>query len=236
MPIVLRSEVSLAWEDRMPAEVVHVRMSYCIMAHPKRVEHVSWMLRVLQGQGAQNVTVMYDRNGEGAWKNSKRAWETADSAFTHHMVLQDDISMCKDFVEAASWCATLRPDAPISFFLPRKSTEEAIAKGLCWVSTRRFLWAQAVIMPIGMAHDFLRWVSRHDDPTFGRHDDVRMAAFYAEKRLRVYVPVPTFIEHEGAEDSLMGNPNTAKRRSRQYIGDDGVAMSLPLHDLRDIQE
>jgi hypothetical protein len=210
------------------------QIAYTITAHPKRAEYVARMRARLTGQGSGPVLVSMDSEGLGCWGNTRRAWGLGSRAATHQLVMQDDISFCCDFVRVAQWCAQLRPKDPVSFFLPRKVAEEAEAHGLHWAVTRRYLWGQALLMPTQMVDSCLAWIAGREgtDPTWAHHDDVRFAAFFRAAKLCVYVPVPTLVEHIGAQDSLLGNPNSASRLSRHYIGDDACGMSLPLYDLR----
>jgi len=213
------------------------------MAHPKRADHVEAMVDRLRLQGV-NPLVSMDSAGEGAWANAKRAWSIGSRRADYQMVLQDDISFCVDFVRTAEWCAQLRDGAVVSFFLPRKSAEEAVKRGLCWVETPRFLWAQAVMMPTPLVDRWLEWCVAVDAgeakgwnrATELHGDDWRLQLFLKQEGRKVYVPVPTLVEHEGAESSIIGNPNSARRRSRGFIGVNGEGMRLPLYRLDAVRE
>jgi hypothetical protein len=208
------------------------------MGHPKREAQVALIRDRLEAQGARPLLSM-DVDSRGVWWNARKAWRMGDRSADYQMVVQDDISFCSDFVQAAEWCISLRRKEVVSFFLPRKSAVQAQEEGKFWVSTGRFLWAQAVAMPTQLSEEWLTWCEAHEDEAASFKwtcDDDRLGSFLKHKQRRVYVPVPTLVEHEGAEASLLGNPNSARRRSRGYVGDAARGLLLPFFKLDAVVE
>jgi hypothetical protein len=150
---------------------------------------------------------------------------------THHLVLQDDISFCADFLVTAERCASLRPQNPLSFYLPRPIVDRAADAGIRWVSTGKFQYAQAVLMPVSMVRTFLIWSETIVQPRL--FDDERQHMFFHTIKRRAYTPVPLLVDHLGAEHSLLGHKHP---RTSKYIGDAAHAFHLPWHDLREILE
>lgn len=230
-----------------------MKLSIAIMAVPAREAHVQSMLARLKTQIATaraagidvvGTDVFYDTAHQGPWHCWKGAWSLhAFRHSTHHVVLQDDVRFCADLPATLWKLMQARPADMISGFLPRKSVETAAAKGLGWVRTRRFLWAQLVMMPTDLGDEALRWIAEREGTDLAAdwraHDDVRMAAFLDSRKLPVWVPVPHPVEHVGDEigGSVMGhNFAPAGRRARAWLGEDTHGAGLPWYDLRHVRE
>jgi hypothetical protein len=230
-----------------------MKLSLSIMSVPSRSHHVDAMLSQLnqqllharaRGMDVVGTTVFEDTHRKGPWHGWRGAWEThRGHASTHHVVLQDDLRFCADLPATLFHLAKARPSEVISGFLPRKSVETAHQKGLRWVRTRRFLWAQCVLMPVHLGDEALRWIDEREGTPeaadWRRHDDVRMAAFLTAKKLGVYVPVPHPVEHVGDEigGSVMGhNFLPHRRRARVWLGDHGRGSDIDWTNLEHVSE
>lgn len=231
-----------------------VRVSVAIMAVPERAEHVAGMVRRLSQQigsardvGLEvfGVEVFVDWEKRGPWHCWRGAWLSHDRyPSTHHAVIQDDVRFCDDFACVLARLAEARPGCPVSGFLPRKSTELAHTQGKSWVRTRRFLWNQCLLMPTDLGDSAVSWIDRHEgrgvalDGDWRRHDDVRLAAYFASRRIPVFVAVPHPVEHIGDElGSVMGhNGPPGKRRARVWIGEDAKGAHLPWGNLDYVSE
>jgi len=225
-------------------------LSMTIMAHPKRREHVTKMVRRLgeqtlvainRGVPVSDVTVVWDTESQGPWWCAREAWKRASQTVaTHHLVIQDDVVFCADLPEAVLRLVHARPSSALSLFLPRDSVATAVQKNLRWVATRRFLWAQAVVLPVWMAEWMLRWIDVREqrNPDWKSHDDVRMADFFTARGGPVYVPVPNLVEHIGDElGSIMGHyGSAARRRARAFVGIDSPARDIDWNRLEAVLE
>lgn len=217
-----------------------MKLSFAIQAVPQRRGHVESMLTRLP-----SAAVHWDVNHEGCWPSWRAAWRLRDAESTHHVVLQDDVLLCPDFSHVMEALACARPHEMISGFLPRASTQRAVASGRHWVQTRRFLWAQCVMLPVSLGDEIIRWVGANEETqgkAWAHHDDVRIAAFLAAHRMAAYVPVPHPVEHIG--DALPGgsvlkhNFQAAKRRSRPgvWLGENTQLGHINWADLTHIRE
>lgn len=230
-----------------------MKLSLAIMAVPARAAHVEAMVSRLSEQIARaredeldvvGTAVFYDAGRRGPWHGWRGAWEQHRAhGSTHHVVLQDDVRFCADLPHTLWRMAEARPGDVVSGFLPRKSVEVAAARGLGWVRTRRFLWAQLVMMPTALGDEAIRWIDEREGSELAadwrHHDDVRVAAFLAARKMGVYVPVPHPVEHVGDEigGSVMGhNFAPAGRRARAWLGESVHGAGLPWHDLRHVRE
>lgn len=230
-----------------------MKLSISIMSVPSRSPHVDAMISRLmpqflharaQGMDAVWAGVFEDTHRKGPWYGWRGAWKTHRvHASTHHVVLQDDLRFCADLPATLFRLAKARPDDVISGFLPRKSVETAHQKGIRWVRTKRFLWAQCVLMPVQIGDEALRWIDEQEGTDaaaeWRQHDDVRMAAFLATRKLGVFVPVPHPVEHVGDEigGSVMGhNFSPRGRRARVWLGEQGHGHHIDWTNLQHVSE
>lgn len=207
-------------------------VSIAIMACPARRDHVEgYMVRRLREQGAEPF-VSWDEDRNGPWWNWKRAWASRPAESTHHVVLQDDVTFCADLPDTLRAIASSGPgeENPVSLFLPRPSIAKAFERGVWWVRTSRFLWAQGLMMPVWFGDAGVDWIEKFVQGE-GVHDDTRLAAWFKAAKRLPYVTAPTVINHIGDElegGSLMKHNGPAeKRRSQIYVGDDVRAAGLP---------
>lgn len=229
-----------------------MKVSFAVMAVPSRRPHVDAMLDRLsvqvrrarkRGDTAFAPRVFWDTDGCGPWHCWQGAWRSRPHDATHHVVVQDDVLICADLPETMRRLADARPDAPVSGFLPRRSVELAVAADTRWVSTRRFLWAQCLMLPTTLGDAALRWIADNETlhPDWRRHDDSRLAAFFEAHRVPVFVAVPHPVEHVGDAigGSVMGHHGpAAKRRARAgaWLGEDQALGGLDWTDLRSVRE
>jgi hypothetical protein len=228
-----------------------MKLSISIMAVPARATHVNQMIsritsQVQEARGRgfdiENPEVFWDTQQLGPWACWCGAWDLHHKhVSTHHVILQDDLLICADLPETLVKLAQARPEDMLSGFLPRKSVTEAVCKGYHWVRTRRFLWAQCVLLPTVLGDSALVWISQQEcnqSNTWKKDDDVRLASWLAATKRSVYVAVPHPIEHIGDElGSTMGhNFDPKKRRAKSWLGELGLGVDVAWDNLAYIRE
>jgi hypothetical protein len=191
-----------------------VRLSIAIMLHPKRREHVAKMQATL---GAHRAVEVVDEEFRGPWPTARRAWLAADPESTHHVVLQDDLLLCRDFARSVAKALTVKSAEAVSLYANRKIIAEARARGLAWAVIDDGVWGQAMVLPTPLIESFIAHTGatmRDDYP----HDDRRLMYFLADTGRRVWCTAPSLVEHALPSDSLMGHSN-ASRVARWFIGE-----------------
>ncbi len=164
-----------------------VRLSVAIMHTPgDRSANVRELVAALPG-----AFVVRARGQLGVWDTAARAWLAgylglADRDATHHLVLQDDVTLCSGFVDLAWEAVAQCPDAPLSLF--------------CSVAG---FTAQAVVLPIPMIHPWLTWCAANEH-RLPQHDDVRLRAWMKTQGLAMSYVRPSLVQH-GALPSLLGH-------------------------------
>ena len=179
---------------------------------------LSQLTKNLYLQGAskhwQSLTVMNDFEKRGVWWNAKRCWESGlATKNTHHLVLQDDVIVCKDFVTGVLDVIYAFPNEIISLFsIPRKKFD-----GSCRWGISEGVWGLGVVMPRNVLEKFLIWEKENIKPEF-KHDDSRISLFCVKNKRTVKVPFPNLIDHQDVK-SIVGNTWSKPRVSSDFMGE-----------------
>ena len=170
-----------------------------------------------------------DFHRRGHWWNAKRCMEWGVSLrSTHHLILQDDIMFCQDFVAGLHKLIEVWPDEIISlFFGPRKTFK----KGGRWGDAEG-PWGQAVIYPHDMLSEFLEWQREHIKPTL-RHDDTRVTLFCDGTDRTVKVPFPNVIDHIDDMKSTLNHKGFVPRISDDFLS--GSIFDIDWSDTSDMR-
>lgn len=195
-----------------------VRLSVAVMHHPKRAHMIERVANGISSNGRDNVTIVEDTYSEGLMATARRAWHAFPFDATHHLVLQDDVAVCRDFVRSVCKVITHKPRDPIGLYAPRKVIEEARAAGSAWAVINDGVWGQAVLLPVPLWRMFFLWCDLHFNGDAYPHDDIRLMLFCLSKGLPVWTTVPSLVEHLCPSDSIIGYSN-ANRVARWFIGE-----------------
>lgn len=210
-----------------------VRLSLAIThvnTRPDRRAHVANMLRKMGGPDALNrdtvrwqVTV---DSGKGLWPNHWRSWASGmmASGATHHMVMEDDLTLCEDFIEGVREAISWAPHGPISIYSNRKVIEECRRVGSSWARVEDGMWGQALILPTEQVTEFIRWDREYLRPDAFAYD-TRLVMWSLSTGKGIWCTVPSLVDHAGAASSTIGYSD-ARRISRWFIGEDVSALSV----------
>jgi hypothetical protein len=169
----------------------------------------------------------------------QQALDAIPDVFSHVVVLQDDVALCKNFPLAVTRIAESQPDVPVILFLARLPKYEAqhfmraLIKDQRYVQARPrsggFLPVVGVLWPRQKAEFFRDWTREyvHRLPGYPRRapasDDAAFALWSIRNKERVLVAVPNLVEHPDAEPSIIGRrPKWGKDKGRvalSFIGE-----------------
>lgn len=203
------------------------KLSIAVMAHPKRRDHVEQMIPKLD-IGKRSFQVVYDHHSEGLWANAQRAWRAYDPKATHHLVIQDDLAVCKDLIAGAEKALAVAPRGVVSLFSGSGMIKDALERDVSWAVTPTVSWAQALTLPVDMIEPWLDWCLVNVRQHY-KYDDARLAMYCLEHDLRVWHTCPTLVEHLGAAESLIGGAASIGGRPRHgvaFIGEDRSALEI----------
>ena len=205
-----------------------VTLSIAIMHMPfaiDRVKHVEAMREHFDPDDERlaRVATIADTAKQGPWPTARRAWSAGlqprGSKVTHHLVLQDDVALCRNFVAQATTALAACSSAPVSFYANRKVVDEARESGVHWAVISDGIWGQAPCLPVGLIQPFLSWCDEFIAADF-KHDDSRLTLFCLVHKLPVWCTVPSLVQHLEPKRSLLGNANS-NRVARWFERDPG---------------
>lgn len=162
------------------------------------------------------------------WAGYQRALQRgvdASTKYTHLLVLQDDVVVCRDFPPAVTAAIEERPDSVLSLWvggLPGRTRKDFWA-----AQSRKERWTEvyfrdihhcvALVWPRELADHFLEWTSEHRIPGDCRNqqsDDAIIGAWARRTKHRFWATVPCLVEH-------MDDPETVPSTIGREQGDKG---------------
>lgn len=206
-------------------------VSLSIMHASKRGDrraNVAALIRQMGGPTRLNEDTLHwevtqDLDHLGPWRTARRALISSYKAqATHHILLQDDVILCDDFVPAVKELIELRPDAALSLFTPRPVVLDAKRRNTRWLRMPGGAWMQALVLPSPWIPEFIKWADTHVPPTYP-HDDHRLSLWIMEFHKPSYGVAPTLADH-GRLDSALGH--TTRLYSKWFIGEKVSALSV----------
>jgi hypothetical protein len=203
-----------------------VTVSGTIMAHPAR-KHWAESLALQTGW-----PITWDRHNV-VWETARRAWQAADPQATHHVVIQDDAILCRDFVQTCTVLSELDATQPycltvIDYRLhgARSDYEQAVGQGApFWFSTAA-VSAVGLMLPVADLPDIVNFGDGYRIP----HDDLKVKEFYRRRQRRLAFPIPNIVQHRNVDESpslVPGNDGRwSDRTSSTFIGVDVSGLSV----------
>lgn len=211
-----------------------VRISLAIMHLTTNARRRAWvndMVRQMGGPTGLNRDTEYweitkDTHAVGPWPTAKRGWMAAWKApkATHHVLLQDDISVCRDLIPSIKAALAEIPQAAVSLFNNRPASREAERLGKSWVALPGGVHGQGVILPSAWVSEFLTW-TRANIPEDYLHDDRRLSLWIMEHKRLSLATAPSLIDHVGAAHSTLGH-HDKDHVAGWYIGDDKSGIDI----------
>jgi len=190
------------------------------------------LMRALGDINAETVgwKVIRDESRDGVWPTARRAWiDGLRHNATHHLVIQDDIAVCRDFLASVNKTLELHPTSPISYFDLSRTITDALDKGSHWATRRSLSMAQAVVLPTDMIMPALTWIGEFVKPT-AEGDDERFSAYFLSHNVEVWYTAPSLVDHVDNGHSLLKHPDTlptGKRRvAAAFIGTGASGLSI----------
>lgn len=214
--------------------VDNVSLSVAIMTHPKRAEMVVDVIDQLNISERAVVVVDKDNN---RWNTGKRALQSYDQNCSHHLVLQDDIVLAKNFYEKAVEAIQYVPRGiPISLYfgmgMARKSENQtaifnANQSNASWIIKKTIDWGQALIFQTSIIDDMVKWCDNSGQQNY----DTKMSQYFESIGLPCWYSHPSLVDHIGV-DSLVPGRVSKNRVAYAFDGSGRVDLSGPAVDIR----
>ena len=166
--------------------------------------------------------------GHGLWGTHRRAWAFGTKAgASHHLVLQNDLILCRDFLGGVKEALRHAPHGPVSFYANRKVIETCRARGSSWARIDDALgsFGQAIAIPVEQVVEFLRFDRTYFRPEVFAYDS-RLMLWSRRTGKQVWCTAPSLVQHALPGNSSVGGYSNSKRVARWFIGEDVSALSI----------
>lgn len=201
-------------------------LTIAIQHAPHRPDRRLWtqaMIEHLRGEDRDiPIALVEDTQRQGCWPTYRRTLEAAGEA-PHHLVLQDDLGLCRDFVAAVKELIRVRPGNLIALYSNAKSVVAAMLRRESWIE-KEGICGPAMIWPRELIGEFLAWQDAHIDPGF-EFDTVRVTMWLVKTSRKAFATVPSLTQHLGCESSTLGL-NCTSKVATWYIGDERSALDV----------
>lgn len=198
-----------------------MKLSAAIMGHPKRLDFINDLSRQLPG-----VRVVLDRKND-RWDTGARALLGYELGATHHLVVQDDAILCKDFLAGCELVAEQAGDHPVSLYIGQvrphvQMVSPAVAhvrdSGGVWLRMGGPWWGVAVIIPVRYIDHMVAWgaTRRH----IANYDKRMSHYFKVHHKIDCWYTVPSLVDHRSEDENPSLVPGRrGNRRAQYFIGD-----------------
>jgi len=183
-----------------------------IVGVPERRREINNLIAAFQGY--PYVYPFYDINHKGSWYGHLGAMRTYEneSESTHHLVIEDDVEICDNFIPLLQQAITAVPNQVISVYASRAQKDK-----VAWAKRNNSSWfrdahgasGQGVLFPVSLLQDFLLW-EKINCPFDMPYEDTRLYGWMKERNLYTWNTVPALIEHTQPMQSMLGFNNKGK--------------------------
>lgn len=200
-------------------------ISVAIMAHPARAEYVE----ELQGRLDRPAKVVWDER-QDRWDTGRRSMLAYDPSASHHLVVQDDAVIPRDFVAGVEAALAHAPqDVPLCLYVGRVRPYRALvnkyvalAEGKAsWLVMDQLVWGVAIVMPTKFIEPMVAWCDGQHIPNY----DTRMSRWLEYQQIRTWYPWPSLVDHRESP-SLVPGRGHAGRIAHRFIGADASALDI----------
>jgi len=196
----------------------NVRISTAIMTHPSRLKEA---IHLQDAHPELDARIVLDPEPDAAPSTMRTAlpsWAAVAPDATHHLVLQDDVTLCRDFPARLTAAVSAVPDRPLGLFTDSGTRTAhglriAAARGVSWAEcTDHFVPAQAIVLHAAMARGFVASVAPDEDD-----DAVGLRSYLAGAGAALLVCVPNLVDHDAVPSLLGHDVLMGPRRSVLFI-------------------
>lgn len=198
-----------------------VRLSIAIMHHPARAAKISEIVAACAPLPARVIADPEPDGPPSPLRTAKKAWAAVAPGATHHLVLQDDLTLTDGFAEHILAAVEAQPDAAITLYVNWHSTpnsyfvRRAVESGTAWAPLfDAFVPTLGLVLPAAVATELAAYLATVPDDV--RHDDRVIAEFCREKGTPVLAAVPHLVEH-GDLRSVAGNEVDGDRHAAVFL-------------------
>lgn len=206
-------------------EPSEVNLSFSVMAHPEREDTAQELVGQLGGSNARMVLDPDPGGPRSTVRTAREAWKPWLPGATHHLVLQDDVSLHPNFTKQAVDAIAAQPHSTVSFFaewgsFTSSALRIAAVAGRPFVSQPdTYLSTQAAAMPV---EDALRFAMYLQTVGLDVPDDHAIWRWVHENQRTHLVTNPNLVDHDTVA-SLVGNSFQGVRRATVFVPEESAS-------------
>jgi hypothetical protein len=195
------------------------------MAHRKREVFIPELLAKLD----RPAEVVWDQI-DNRWDTGRRSMLAYDPQATHHLVVQDDAVIPRDLVAGIEKALRVVPaKTPLCLYAGKVRPFRAAVQQLVdragqstsWLSMSQCHWGVGIVMPTELIRPMVAWC---DTRTEVANYDKRISRWCQSRRLTVFYPWPSLVDHRDSPSLVPGRVSTG-RRAHKFVGADESALS-----------
>nr|WP_052478708.1 hypothetical protein [Kibdelosporangium sp. MJ126-NF4]CEL20154.1 hypothetical protein [Kibdelosporangium sp. MJ126-NF4]CTQ97379.1 hypothetical protein [Kibdelosporangium sp. MJ126-NF4] len=198
-----------------------MKFSIAIMHHPDRAAQAAAVQAACAPLAARIVADPDPHGIPSPLRTAKKAWAAVDPDATHHLVLQDDVTLTDGFAGHIHRAVAAQPAAAITLYVNWHSTpnsyfvRRAVEAGAAWAPLfDAFVPTLGLVLPTHQARALAEYLAGIPDDI--RHDDRVIAEFCRQRGIPVLAAVPHLLEH-GALRSIAGNELDGERHATVFL-------------------
>jgi hypothetical protein len=204
--------VSLREKMECSQEAKQVKLSATVMAHPDR-QHLWEPLADSLG-----LPVTLDRYNS-RWDTGSRSLLAYEQGATHHLVLQDDAVVPRDFMKGVErWLAYL-PESVLCLYSGRlgvfRHLQSKLSTPPCFLYMNQIQWGVALVVPTKYIGGI---VERGNKLSNVGNYDARISSFTWRNKIPVLYPQASWVDHKFTPSLVQGR--RPDRHALEFIGED----------------
>jgi hypothetical protein len=204
------------------AATTDVRLSAVVMSHPRRARAARALCEQHPELALRVVADPRPDEPPSTLRTARLAWQAVSPEATHHLVLQDDAVLCRNFADHVHELILAHPGQALCLFtewgsLSADAVRLAVLSGSALTpAVDDYLPCVALVLPADHARGFAEFAAAKatdEDP-----DDVVLLAYAQSAGLDSLVPVAGLVEHSNPV-SIAGNDALGPRSSVCFADD-----------------
>lgn len=171
-----------------------MKISYSVMAHPRRKEWAESLAEQI------DCPIAWDTDST-VWNTRKKALLLAPADSDFHVVIQDDAILCADFKDKAEKFINEHKDKAVQLYFGNRSKEDKteMATGLekGFILRKFCAWGVAIGTPTAWIPEMIQFGDGY--PAW--QDDTKIKYFLAHKGYQTAFPMPCLVDHRRMKEN-----------------------------------
>lgn len=208
----------------MPGRILAL-IKWCSAKRPRPVE-------LIDGLRAFNVELVDDTAGAGEWSTGARALIAGEQSDADHvLIVEDDVILCRHFVDMLPQALETRPSSVVQLFTPKSFDTQpgpsririAEGNGITWLDQNVDCAGPALVFPRAWIGPFLRWQNANiNDRSIPKATDNLVRIWHHVTGEKIATAVTSLVEHDPGMVSILpdfAGQSNAMRQAYSFAGD-----------------